>query len=406
MGFNSIRRFSPLLLATLLAPPDPLMAFEFSGRLSALGSVAQTGPGELGYLPGADETLLTDRQSARLMLDGGDDTIEWSLHLLLAREHLNGLRRENSPVSPFRYRELANNWRADDRSTSFGHELDRALYKQRFDNLTLALGRQPIDWGSGRFWQPLNLFGAFAPTALDTDYKPGIDAAGFTWYPSPFSSLTSVYVPRTSVIQGLDESAAVYYRGQVGELSELSLLGGKVLGNRVLGWAFESAWGGMGWRVEGAHYRLQTTQEQFLFWIAGVDYQFSDGTLIAAEWYDNAHGAASETQLAGVQSASLVGYGLQPQLGERLLGLTLERDITPLLHGGYTLLAATLKDARNHRASSLLHQFNLVYSLSNESDLLCSLLATTGKGLNDTSEIRSEFGHLPATLTLRVRFYY
>jgi len=255
------------------------------------------------------------------------------------------------------------------------------------------------------FWQPLNVFGAFAPTDLDTDYKPGIDAAVLAWYPSAFSSLTTAYVfgPRQS--SSLDNSAAVYYRGQVGEASELSLLAGRVLGKRIYGGAFESAWGGMGWRVEGAHYTLETNREEFLFWIAGIDYQFGDGTLVAVEWYHNGHGADSEGDLPGVWSDPLVGYGLQQQLGERLLGLTLERDISPLLHGGYTLLAAALDDARDRLAGSFLHQFTLTYSLSNESDLLFSVLTASGKGLDDGG-VRSEFGHLPSAVTLRLRYYF
>jgi hypothetical protein len=107
-----------------------------------------------------------------------------------------------------------------------------------------------------------------------------------------------------------------------------------------------------------------------------------------------------------LQSDPLIGLGLQQQLGERLLGLTLERDITPLLHGGYTLLATAMRDEQEHQASSLLHQFTLLYSLSDESDLLFSLMTTTGKGLNGVGETQSEFGHLPTTITLRVRLYF
>ncbi|NIR95272.1 MAG: hypothetical protein GWO08_16945, partial [Gammaproteobacteria bacterium] len=82
-------------------------------------------------------------------------------------------------------------------------------------------------------------------------------------------------------------------RGQVGELSELSLVGGRVVGNRLIGAAFESSLAGMGWRMEGLYYTLDETDEKAFFWIAGIDYQFEDGTLIAAEWYDNSRGATT-----------------------------------------------------------------------------------------------------------------
>lgn len=402
-------RCIPLWIFVLLLPLGASQALEFTGRLSLLGSVARARPGDIGHLDGASDSLTADQQSLRLMLDGGGQGDEWSLHLKTARQHLKGYPTAGASATLFRYRELAQDWYEESSATSntrIGYELDRATYKRRFDNLTLAVGRQPIDWGSGRFWQPLNVFGAFAPTDLDTDFKPGIDAAVLDWYPSAFSSLSAAYVLKPENSDGLENSGALYYRRQVGELSELSLLGGSVLGNRVVGGAFESAWGGMGWRLEGAYYRLKETDDEFLFWIAGVDYQFDDGILIAAEWYDNGNGADSEAAIAAMPANPLVAYGLQQQLGRHVLGVSLEQDITPLLHGGYTLLAAPLDDDRGGHATSLLHQFTLTWSLSNESDLLCSLLLGNGKGFNDAGLPQSEFGHLPTGLTLRWRLYF
>ncbi|MFK5914693.1 MAG: hypothetical protein QM484_09970 [Woeseiaceae bacterium] len=50
-------------------------------------------------------------------------------------------------------------------STHDPRVMDRAVYKYRFKNTTVALGRQAIDWGSGRVWLPLNVFGHL-PTSL------------------------------------------------------------------------------------------------------------------------------------------------------------------------------------------------------------------------------------------------
>ena len=56
-------------------------------------------------------------------------------------------------------------------------------------------------------------------------------------------------------------------------------------------------------------------------------------------------------------------------------------DLTPLLRGSYTLLLSPLREADNERHLSSLHQFTLLYSLSDESDLLLSALLTNGRGL-------------------------
>jgi hypothetical protein len=401
--------YSLLCLYTILLPFNTVQALELTGRLSIFGSAASAKSGDIGYVDGSSDTLTADQQSLRLMLDGSAQGSEWSLHLKTARQHLNGYSTTTASASTFRYRDLAKNWHDEsngDTTTRIGYELDRAAFKQRLDNMTLSIGRQPIDWGSGRFWQPLNLFGAFAPTDLDTDFKPGIDAALLNWYPSDFSSLTAAYVLKPEDNNTLENSGALYYRRQVGELSELSLLGGRVLGNRIMGGAFESAWSGMGWRLEGAYYSLKETDEKFLFWIVGADYQFGDGTLIAAEWYHNGNGADSESAIATMPNNPLIVYGLQQQLGRQVLGVTLERDLNPLLHGSYTLLAAALNDDRGDLATSLLHQFTLNLSVSNESDLLFSLLLPNGKGVNDAGQLQSEFGHLPKALTLRLRLYF
>ena len=89
-----------------------------------------------------------------------------------------------------------------------------------------------------------------------------------------------------------------------------------------------------------------------------------------------------------------------------MLGLSVQQDITPLISASYTLLAAPLKDAAGSYHSSLLHQLSLVYSLSNESDLLLSMSLGTGRGLDAQARPRSEFGATPTNATLRWRHYF
>jgi hypothetical protein len=409
-SINSMHQLiKPLFFIVVLLSCTTAEALELTGRFSMLGSPAFAEPGDVGYVDGNNRVSTADQQSVRLMLDDSSEQAEWSVHLKIARQHHSGYLSPVVSSSLFRYDTLAENWLDESNgvnNTLIGYEVDRAVYRRRYDNVTFTIGRQPIDWGSGRFWQPLNIFGAFAPTDLDTDFKPGIDAALLDWYPSAFSSLTGAYVAKPKENSAVQNSGALYYRRQVGDISELSILGGSVLGNTVVGGSFESAWNGMGWRVEGAHYTLDTTNESFLFWIAGIDYQFSDGTLIAAEWYDNGHGATSQAEISTMLSDPLVGYGLQQQLGRQVLGLMVDRDLTPLLHGSYTVLAAAVNDDNNKLATSLLHQFTLSYSVSNESDLLFSLLFADGRGVNGSGLPQSEFGYIPATMTLRLRFYF
>ena len=398
-------RSSVLLAALLLQSAG--QAADLTARASLFGAAGRGAQGDLGNGEGV---LASDQQSLRLMLDDAQDKAEWSLHLRAARRHGVGVPAARAHSSAlFRYRALSGDWldtRGRNSATAIGYELDRAVYVRRFRGLALAVGRQPVDWGSGRFWQPLNVFGAFAPTDLDTDFKPGIDAVALDWFPTAFSSLAAVVAASPREQPQIESSAAVRYRRQVGQLAELSLLAGRVIGNRVLGASFESEWAGIGWRIEGLRQILKGPAEDGYFWIAGADYQLDDGTLLVAEFHDNSRGASRRSELAGRRFDPLVAAGLQQHLGRRVVGFAAQRDITPLLNGSYKLFISVLRNDDDARDTSSLHQLSLVYSLSNESDLLLSLLYATGKGLAASGDPRSEFGHLPASVSLRWRRYF
>ena len=393
-------------LVLALGLPASVSAAEVTGRASVLGTLAHPASGDIAAKP---DWPNADQQSLRLMLDEVTDHGDGSLHIKARRLHVDGLAVDASiPADPFRYQPLAQDWidrGAPAATTRIGYAVDRAVYRWQHEDLAVSVGRQPIDWGAGRFWQPLNVFGAFTPTDLDTDFKPGIDAVVVDWYPDALSSLTLAYVvsPRGD---GTEDNLALHYRRPLGSRSALALLAGRVRGENVIGASLEGDVAGMGWRVEAAWHGVRASGDGHLFWIAGVDYQLDDGTLLSAEWYDNGAGAGRGDALPGVAASERFASGLLPQLGRHVLGLGAEKDLTPLLRGSYTLLASPLSDGDGGRRPSLLHQVNLSYSLSNESDLLVSLLAASGDGRDVSGRLRSEFGHLPASLTLRWRRYF
>lgn len=407
-AFETLKSWRTALTAVLLGLAGGAAALDWTGRVSVLGGVSIPARGDAGaaaaHVPGADQ------QGLRLMAQDRGDSSEWSLHLDAARSSQRGLVGAAPQASDlFRWRRLADEQLGGDgieRSTRIGWAIDRAVFKRRFGQATLALGRQPVDFGSGRFWQPLNVFGAFAPTDLDTDYKAGIDAAVLDIYPSASSSLTAVVALAPRHQPEIEDSAALHYRRQVGDTSQLVLLAARVVGQRQVGAAFESDWRGIGWRVEGLHTRPEGGGAGSLFWIVGGDYQFDNGTLLALEWHDDARGATHEATLAEVATRRPVVQGLQQQLARRVFGLSVQRDLTPLLNASYTLLASRLRAADGQHAVSLLQQLSLVRSLSNESDLLLSLASGSGRGLDAAGAPRSSFGHLPLTATLRWRRYF
>lgn len=404
------------LIVTLLLAPVTLVnlqSAEFTGRFSMLGSTAKATRGDIGY-PNQDRTLTADQQSLRVMLDERKNNSAWSVHVKMARQHLSNIPFTDEHSSDlFRYNTLSTHWLDESNSnnaTRIGYEVDQAHYKHNLKNMTFTLGRQPIDWGSARLWQPLNVFGAFSPTDLDTDYKPGIDAARLDWFPSDFSALSAVYAFSSSDNDAIEKNtnSALHYRSKIGMQSEYALLAANIIDYQIFGASFESAWAGLGWRVEAARYKETNTNKNSFFWVAGVDYQFKNGAIMTAEWYENDRGASNVTSLinTNTQSDTLIKYGLQQQLVQRVFGVSINKDITPLVNAGYTLLASPLKDSEGKQNSSFLHQINLTYSVSNESDLLFSFQSASGKGLNTVGKAQSEFGHISASVAIRLRFYF
>lgn len=412
MSVNNVmsQRFNYILFLVGLLPLSTVQSTELTGRFSMLGSTAQAELGDIGFVDADHDTSTADQQSLRLMLEDIQVNDEWTLHFKISRQHLNTFASTELHSSDlFRYRDLSTDWINEggvNGSTRLGYEVDHVSYKRRFEKLTLGIGRQPIDWGSGRFWQPLNVFGAFAPTDLDTDFKAGIDAVVVDWYPSDFSSLTGVYAFAPNDNAAIENSAAIYYRRQLGEQVEISLLAGQVIGNPLIGVSLEGDLKGIGWRIEGVRSDLELMNETTLFWIAGIDYQFKNGILLAAEWYNHNGGANSEATLTNLTVNRQLEYGLQQQLARRVFGVVMSKEITPLVQGSYTLLSSVLNNVEDQLTTSLLHQFTAIYSVSNESDLLFSLLYANGKGLNLSGLPQSEFGHLPTSISVRLRFYF
>ena len=56
------------------------------------------------------------------------------------------------------------------------HFIDRLVYRQRFDFGEISVGRQRISWGTGRIWNPTDLFNPINPANFAKIEKDGADA--------------------------------------------------------------------------------------------------------------------------------------------------------------------------------------------------------------------------------------
>ena len=81
---------------------------------------------------------------------------------------------------------------ADDPTVTLASTADWLYAAVTRGPMTVTLGRQPISFGRGVVWSPMDLIGTFTLTEVDTEYKPGADAVRVNLTTSERTSLTVV----------------------------------------------------------------------------------------------------------------------------------------------------------------------------------------------------------------------
>lgn len=341
-----------------------------------------------------------DQQSFRLMLHGQDETLSWELHLKSARQSFSNalLGAENSA---FRYTDLSDyhiDEQSPSRTTRWFYEIDRFAINYQLNQHTLSLGRQAIDFGSGRIWQAFNVFGAFRPTDLDTVYKQGIDAFQWRYYPESLTSMTFTYV-LSAKDSTFRDSLLLAYQSLVGETWQMGLLAGQVLNQNLIGLSLENDYRGLGYRGELVFYQSRLDDNIETHGIVGIDYQWENGLFMIAEMYYNDFAAKDASDLLFTTNP-LLEAGIFTQLSRMGLGVVISKELTPLTQGSLTTLFSPLSQGQ-----STLHQLAFTTSLSDNTELVFGLLVSTGPGYQQ-GNLRSEYGFLPSSLSMRVSHYF
>jgi len=391
--------FSP---ATIKAENDNQL---LTGTINLSHSSAYASHDDFGYENEDQRIPSQSLQSLRLIAEGVyKNHIEYDVQFLSVNSHSNRTLSAANTANIYRIkslREYTINETSDNETSLWYQELDRASIKVEYENYRFSAGRQPISWGTGRFWQPLDVFGAFNATELDRDYKPGIDLLTVDYFLNDFSSLSLVYVFSPWNTNEVYDSQAMFYQRQFGLSSNFSFLLGNIQDNKTIGTAVETDWHGAGLRFEASVFETPEFDSLKTFWITGLDYQFSNDIFFSLEYYYHSAGTNDSENVEAVMDRKLYLSGLQKHISRHLLGLTLQKNVTPLLNMNYFLLAANMDNK-----ISMLHQITGILSVSNESDLWLTLLLGTGEGINDQDAMQSEFGHIPVGASIKFRMYF
>lgn len=291
------------------------------------------------------------------------------------------------------------------------------LWVQEFDRLAASVslwdvdfifGRQAITWGTGRFWQPTDLFSPFGSLQVDREFKAGNDAARILLALGDFTHAEFVWAfgedgdPDRSAGVGKFKTLLANY--------DLSVLGGWVQTDIVAGGDFAGDLGdtGIGLHGEILYNRVRESSD-YVDFLVGLDYRLPGrGPYLLGEYYYHGAGAVNPEGLNRVVRADRILSRGTLLLGRHNLGLGASYEILPILTGMFNVLV-NLTDP-----SAVLNPF-IEYSVADNAVATagCTIplgeaptffVPPTGLGVRDV-QLNSEYGTYPFSFFLELRFY-
>lgn len=194
--------------------------------------------------------------------------------------------------------------------------IDRAQLAWQRGNLRAKFGRQALSLGGGIVFNPMDLFNPFAPTAVDRDFKNGVDALVVSYVGEQGSELEFIGVARTSVsskrIAADQGSYGVRYRSTTQWL-EYELVAAQHFDDQVIMAGLSGPLAGAAWRANwvGTWHDDEFTQS----FVANIDFAFGVGEqtgYLFGEYYFNGFGdarAAEDPSLLDAAATQRLGRG-------------------------------------------------------------------------------------------------
>ena len=314
------------------------------------------------------------------------------------------------------------------------HEEDGFIVSGRVDRASVAFhapgfdvrfGRQPVSFGSGYFFTPLDLLSPYAPQVVDREYKPGVDAVRLDAFIGATGRLTGVLALVDP--EDPDGYTLIGSGGFTVGLFDLDFFCGKHYRDLVLGFSTQGSAGPVGLHGDlsvtvpfaGDDVTVAEEPTQIRV-VVGADARTDRGTTIMAELYAQSFGAESKADYFRVAADPRVQRGDFWTMGRLYAAISLQQELSPVVSlGAVTIL--------NLRDPSALIGPNLAWSVAGNVDLvagafvavgdrpepvdLLALLGPDGMPLPAEEalmqlESGSEFGLLPHQAYMQLKLYF
>jgi len=270
------------------------------------------------------------------------------------------------------------------------------------DNVTLSVGRQPITLGRGHLFTPEDLIAPFSPLQIDTEFKPGVDAARVDLRLGEATSLTAL---GAAAKHG---ASAVLSRGEVrlGPL-RLGAMAGFVRTDWVLGSdLFADLGHGADLHAEATvtavtePARRPSGRHAFERAVIGTTAELSSKLHVTAEAYYNGAGARTVDDYFAETVSPRVALGEAYTLGRLYTGVAGEWDAQTLVHVDLAVLA-------NLEDPSAMIAPMLRYGLAENVSLIAGANLPLGRPPNyATGRAATEFGLYPSLYHLDAKLWF
>lgn len=214
--------------------------------------------------------------------------------------------------------------------------------------VTITVGRQPVSFGRGKLWSPTDVISTFALTEVDTEYKPGTDAARVDWTVAERAQVTAVAAvgelePEDDGDLGASVRGSSFVaRGQRGwDGGELGVMVGYVRGDPLV--AVDGVWDAGGFEVYGEAVATLVTGDGLgsavvddggvaTRAVLGATYKPTGKLTLVPELAYNGFGAWDDADYAPVALSDRVAVGEQIFLGRLYASAAVDWELHPLIH--------------------------------------------------------------------------
>lgn len=268
---------------------------------------------------------------------------------------------------------------------TLSHYIDRLYLDQDFSFGTFVIGRQRISWGTGRVWNPTDIFNPINPANFGKIEKDGADAASMKFYLGQLTDLQLVY--NAEYHFKYSDYAARFHTNILNY--DFSLMSGFADKRLVNGGDFAGDIGGAGIRGEA----LVSTDVinhtgYYIKWILGADMQFTEKLYGLLEYYHNGQGTLDKLNydFTGLYEGTILN------LAKDYLAVSGTYQLTPLV-------TVMLTSNSNFNDGSGFVSGTITYSASDNTSIALGTLFTYGGTL-------TEYWYYPRAYYLKVDTYF